>query len=131
MREIKFRAWVKRGLYPDNMYWFAITWGNFYDGDGWIGMLPIGETSKKQRIQVDPGDVELMQFTGLHDKNGVEIYEGDIVKSQFEPEPFIIQWNSDEYHSGFNVGIGEELEVIGNIYENKELLDTHKSDYNE
>lgn len=134
MRELKFRAWVKRSLYPDNMYWFNITWGNFYDGDGWIGMLPIGETDKKKRIQVDPGDIELMQYTGLKDKNGKEIYEGDILRYD-NFRDWLISWHEAGFYlQNFFRGMGDAdyfilthdlaitREIIGNIYENPELL---------
>ena len=78
----------------------------------------------------------LMQYTGLKDKNGKEIYEGDIVKTYesniicevifSEGAMFMLRWNdkkwgNNEYH---HYGVGAFiLEVIGNIYENPELLE--------
>lgn len=73
--------------------------------------------------------VELMQYTGLHDKNGKEIYEGDILKGTFYGFPmpeydyvFQIYWDGKE--KGFMASYFEpsECEVIGNIYDNPELL---------
>jgi len=77
-------------------------------------------------------DVEIMQSTGLFDKNGVEIFEGDIVKNTHTGSVGRVHWCV--HNTGFFYYVEKDkkdytvfrakynLEVIGNIYENKELI---------
>ena len=75
-----------------------------------------------------------MQYTGLKDKNGKEIYEGDVVKADIDGATYITYWEEKEIGFRFRqsndlnepyltVGLPiDDIEIIGNIYENPELL---------
>jgi len=124
MREIKFRAWHKEAK---QMYWFDVMEGNHGHGNGYIGMALFGETITKtiyrdNIVLVDPIQCEIMQFTGLTDKNGVEIYEGDFLKTRYGT--IFTYDNLVDYHLWDinNSNAFSEVEIIGNIYENPELL---------
>lgn len=144
-REIKFRAWHKE---LKEMFWFDATWGNTYaHGAGWVGMLRIGEVKEyiggfcghDNRVQIDPDNCELMQYTGLQDKKrteqhpeGQEIYNKDILKDDDSDRLELVVWDSgcwwikDIKTDEFKYPLIQELHyktVIGNVYENPELLE--------
>jgi uncharacterized phage protein (TIGR01671 family) len=66
----------------------------------------------------------LMQFTGLKDKNGKEIYEGDVVELDGSDRPAVMEFHSGSFSLRRIYGGADayRMEVIGNIYENPELL---------
>lgn len=113
MREIKFRAWDIR----------SNKWLPYFDNL----TLPLGHMSNF----ANRSGIILMQFTRIKDKNGSEIYEGDIVKHPNGNKPCQVVWN-DQQHGWRRadkdgralVGrLTSEYEVLGNIYENPELLE--------
>lgn len=129
MREIKFRAWNKRdGEWADINQ--LTDWGSC-EITACVGMGNKIYPYQTMRIESD-AIYELMQYTGLKDKNGKEIYEGDVVsiKPNFHiAEPHVVvNWDKDELAWSFGChtfvidGALDEIEVIGNIYENEDLI---------
>ena len=142
MREIKFRAWDSEA----GEYSFSTTpESNFYAWAFDEGELRYWSLDEKIQTMEDPDPIELReldaieQFTGLLDKRGVEIYEGDILQwyCQTTKEYWIgsVVWLEHAVAYGFNhkhltwrfdstdyVGKSFEFEVIGNVHENKDLL---------
>jgi uncharacterized phage protein (TIGR01671 family) len=134
MREIKFRAWDN---YKKLMrYDFLVA---SKDGEPFSNNL------------LAYPEWELMQYTGLKDKNGKEIYEGDIVVKEYPNHKFICvvyyffgefraithydpeclptkEWTGNMWYVGFGRSYPDcsvaDVEVIGNIYEHSYLLDT-------
>lgn len=138
----KFRAWISeadtmvndlKGIDFENE---TVVLKKFYWEDG----FPVEE----EVFEVEIGNAIIMQSTGLHDKNGKEIFEGDIVKRYRSPF-FKAKWEYQietvikeeaslllgrEFGKNFGTipfnspfAKSDLLEVIGNIYENPELLE--------
>ena len=127
MRDIEFRAWLKNSnkmvevkeiiFYPEKQIAYDAKYRNGKS-------LPFHYLNYKLF-----DEIELMQYTGLKDKNGVKIFEGDIVEFDGD-EIGVIKYTDGCFEieaDGFTETFyynryGYEVEVIGNIYEDKELL---------
>ena len=130
MRQIKFRAWdkeVNRMLFPTSTIAFVLLYNGFARVESNLKCYP-------------EGDFEFMQFTGLTDTDGKEIYEGDVVEWNIYPDDSksgitspkrirdVVSFGMGCFKvekRGEILGLKEphrRLRVIGNIYENPELL---------
>jgi hypothetical protein len=127
MREIRFRVWDNL-----NKKWLL---GYEYPNLGGFSMM--GEVMMSGEYSAmlnsfslqDWDEIRIMQYTGLNDKNGTPIYEGDLLKSPFFEDRYVpVIW--DSFHAQFTIGGAEfnvevkpeNIEVLGNIYENENLL---------
>lgn len=113
-REIKFRAWAGEK------------------------MLSGQDMMNKTVGQLQTWSDRVMQFTGIHDKNGKEVFEGDVIsienESYDEPTTQEVKWDKDgggyffdeDYGMDYRAPITDDnfsIEVIGNIHQNADLLE--------
>lgn len=127
-RQYKFRAWDKK----DKVVRDVVGMSFYHDA---VSV----DIEYGKYLQDDAKRFELMQYTGLKDKNGTEIYEGDVVLDKYE-EVKIVQWYEGQFvvtrqvlngsgkrfeYNNINNHINHysKFEVIGNIYENPNFLE--------
>ncbi|MBC9722238.1 MAG: DNA-packaging protein [Lactobacillus sp.] len=124
---VKFRAWDKK----DKVMW-SVASLRFYE-DGIVFSVDYWGSQQLPKT-LDAEDVVLMQSTGLQDKNGKTYYEGDLVKwddeifqVKFDRYQFVLEWfyepRQDAPYDFFSEGAYKDAEIIGNIYENSNLLE--------
>jgi hypothetical protein len=123
MREIKVRAWHKP--YKQMCQVESLR----FDGNGVYRAVLIEESFYDRRI-VEADEIVIEQYTGLKDKNGVNIYEGDIlIDDTGEPVEYWVVKFADGGFVGECAGVAESLfeltnlEVVGNIHEDSELVE--------
>ena len=121
-REIKFRAWDKQGkrFVPD--VYEEDPFEIYLDGT-YLGMTGFDWEGAER--------FDIMQYTGIKDTDGKEIWEGDIVKDRrsvgvviYNAPYFDAEWKVGPVRYDYDNALMYGVEVIGNIYENPELLES-------
>ena len=120
-RELKFRAWDMR---TNKMF---VCGGLLINHGATAWTFPNTKEIVEPLCPTEDRDLILMQFTGLKDKNGLqEVYEGDILENKS-----VVRFRNGRFHPVYDGGTAEdeeddfwlnEREIIGNIYEDPELL---------
>lgn len=128
MREMKFRCWDKINKHWINAYSLVLSL------DGSVQAVRDIKSDEEGVLELyGHHQVEVMQYTGLKDKNGKEIYEGDIINDgdPYHNNSLIVEYNVElsgycpfvcDGSPGDEPASSEFSKVIGNIYENPELI---------
>ena len=143
MREIKFRVYLDRMYYQNeyNEYNTNLVGIDFFNKTVTFAAYTDGEeVDNLEKYSFDENnifyekDLKIMQYTGLKDKNNKEIYEGDILSDGNIKKPYKVVFENgsfkaefegdfDEYSFDLIDVVAQGCEVIGNIYENLELME--------
>ena len=122
----RFRAWMK------SLKWMCDVTNVSFDSK-FVDIYQQGDTERCTEISVEFDEIELMQSTGLCDKDGKEIFEGDVLGTKDGLLNGVVEYRSDlgmwtnsliSYNNFERLcNVARNREVIGNIYENSELLE--------
>ena len=123
----KFRAWMK------SLKWMCDVTNISFDSK-FVDICQLGDTERYTEMSVEFDEIELLQSTGLKDKNDKEIFEGDIVKMTKDvySEPTYYEvvrhyggaYRLESKQHGCELWLRHtDCEVVGNVYENRELLE--------
>lgn len=143
MREIKFRVYLDRMYYQNeyNEYNTNLVGIDFFNKTVTFAAYTDGEeVDNLEKYSFDENnifyekDLKIMQYSGLKDKNNKEIYEGDILSDGNIKKPYKVVFENgsfkaefegdfDEYSFDLIDVVAQGCEVIGNIYENLELME--------
>lgn len=128
----RYRAWMK------SLKWMCDVTNISFDSK-FVDICQQGDTERYTEMSVEFDEITLMQSTGLFDRNGKEIFEGDIL--DYRGRKALVRWHGS--YASFIYRFVDELqnrntewkplylaymkcEIIGNIYENPELLEDKK-----
>lgn len=122
----KFRVWMK------SLKWMCDVTNISFDSK-FVDICQQGDTERYTEMSVEFDEITLMQSTGLHDKNGKEIFEGDILGTKDGLLNGVIEYRSDlgmwtnsliRYNNFERLcNVATSREIIGNVYENREFLE--------
>ena len=127
MQNIKFRAFSLKT--NDWVYGYYAKFRNFKN-EVYECIIPMDKETGEAYMENITSFAEgsLGQFTGLYDKNGKEIYEGDIIRDIFGDTTVIVYkekysaFVAGDWDTGYALWFDKDIEIIGNVFQNKNLL---------